>query len=129
MGLVRTRATVAECLLADTGWKDGFRLVNYQPGNGTKYVVAFQKVSLSHAHSMHFGVPSEMAIVSWLYEQKCMVLSLEVDFLHWSYVQEKLRCSVPTAVVLAELFAFVLPERIAMTSEQWTQSQEQKRQG
>ena len=130
-GVVRTRATVAEGILADTQWQGGFRMVDYQPGNGTRYVIAFQRVpnnDETSAIQQRAGLPENAVIVSWLFEHKCMPLSLDADFLHWSYVQEKLRCSTPTAVVLAELFAFVLPERIAMTSEQWTQSQE-KRQG
>lgn len=129
-GAVRTRATVGECLVADSGWHKGFRLVDYQPGNGTRYVVAFQRVPFADSSSdsgvavlERVGLPLEVAIVSWIHEGKCMALDLDGGVLHWSYVQEKLRCNEPSAVVLAELFAFVLG-RTAMTSQQWLQAKE-----
>jgi hypothetical protein len=128
---VRACATVAAGLRADTGWLNGAaRIVTYEPGNGTRYTVVFTRVrtTAEERFDLHFSLPDAFVVVSWLVEGKSMILvdgPFEND-LHWSYVQEKLRCTAPTAVVLAELFAHVLPGRKAVTSEEWLEQMENR---
>jgi len=125
---LRTVATVARGIRIDTHWAGGqqVRVVSYEPGNGTRYTLIFARGGEMLENTReHLGLPEEWVSIVWLYEGKGIVLAENDGFLHWSYVREKLHCSVPTAVVLAEVFAFVLG-RSAMTCEEWAAKEEQR---
>ncbi len=101
------------------------RFVEYQPGNGTRYCLAFLDVT---------SLPEDArrAIAEWsglgraggvLVTDLLGGRHLGVEkgcFLHWSFVGERLGCSTADAVVLAELIAHVVGAE-AVSSEEFAQ--------
>ncbi len=71
--------------------------VDYQPGNGTKYEVLF--IENPKAKSL---LPFTAVVVNFR-----STMQLMGGWVHYSYVQEKLRCSQGDAEPLALLFAHV----------------------
>ena len=103
------RASVAARLKHDAV-SEGIRVVDYQPGNGYRYLVAVATLPQEES-----WIPQSV-LVSWLYESACMVVQADGE-LHWRYVQEKMKCTESDARVLTELIAYLVPGRDAIGLE------------
>jgi hypothetical protein len=146
---LRTKPTVADGIVSsESNADDSMRVVDYQPGNGTRYVVLFGFISRpdppADATNVGNGVLRSTALPVKALEllgrsdaheavKKRLVQvtlfrggsgrSLIVggtELVHWVYVKEKLGVPEPDAVVLAELIGQVCWLE-AMSCEQYEQ--------
>lgn len=105
----RTKSTVEESILKDIRIGDTSRLVEYQPGNGTRYLMMVTDLRGSLPARQWLGLGSETSsgwVITRLDSPASMVISGQM-FLHWSYVADKLRVNKADAVVLAELIGYL----------------------
>jgi hypothetical protein len=114
---IRTKATVQEGIVLDqeTGYFHYTRVVEYQPGNGTRYVLVITRVATPTSRAEVrdvFGTGDErdtFLVVKLNAGQGTAMLVGGVDhFLHFNSVQEKLGVGLSDAVVLAELIGTLL---------------------
>jgi len=92
-------------------------LVEYQPGNGTRYLLLITSVRTIEGAEAKLGLQYNSVIVTDMLHSRTMVLAPE-GFLHWQYVKEKMELrSIPDAVVLAELLGHITG-REAISSEE-----------
>jgi hypothetical protein len=105
---LRTRSTVESGIVSDETI-GGVRLVEYQPGNGRKYVVSVSDVSHHASKEAVLARPRRTALV-WVQSYgRGWDCSVGGDSpVHYSLVQSRLSCSIFDAVVLAELLGFLL---------------------
>lgn len=88
-------------------------LIDYQPGNGTKYLLHFQHSDWPEATRKHFGIADNSTLVTWIGAGKSMWVSLtDTSLLHPCYVSEKLRCSEYEGRVLAEVIGTICGRRV-----------------
>lgn len=105
---LRTRPSVEAGIVTDET-VGGVRLVEYQPGNGRKYVVSVSDVSRHANKGLALARSARTALV-WVKEHgRGWDCSIGGDSqVHFSLVQNRLGCSIFDAVVLAELLGFLL---------------------
>lgn len=87
---------------------EGHMLITYQPGNMTRYVLIFQKLSfIGGAEArQQTGTQHGTWLVSNVADSRNINTMLVVEnngFLHYSYVEEKMGVGTGDAVVLAEI--------------------------
>jgi len=101
----RTKSTIEESITRDHRLADGARLVEYQPGNGTRYILLVNRVEGPSGARELLSLPDVGGwIISRLIGHQTSVLVHSAGgTMHWSYVMEKFRCGRADAVVLAEL--------------------------
>lgn len=113
---IRTKTTVQEGIVLDqeTGYPYT-RVVEYQPGNGTRYVLVITRVATPTSckevrNVLGTGDERDTFLVAKLNAgQGTAMLVGGIDhFLHYGLVQEKLRVGISDAVVLAELLGNLL---------------------
>ena len=113
---IRTKATVREGIVLDqeTGYPYT-RVVEYQPGNGTRYVLVITRVATPTSRAEVrdvFGTGDERDtfLVAKLSAGagRAMLVGGVDHFLHFDSVQEKLGVGLSDAVVLAELIGNLL---------------------
>jgi hypothetical protein len=78
------------------------RLIEYQPGNGTRYLLLFLDCYWPEQDKKIFGFPENAVLVVWMGHGQMWVQRNDA-LLHPNYVKEKLKCSEPDAYVLAEV--------------------------
>lgn len=93
-------------------WDRSTTLIQYEPGNGTRYVVLFVSLSdIGPAGKDAIGGVEDDAWLATLMShpnKPSMVIS-KIDFLHWSYAREKFgSITAGDAMVLAELIGTVV---------------------
>lgn len=108
---VRTKATVEDGItLHDTAGPA--QIIDYQPGNGTRYrlsIVDTSELSDDTNVWLGFGRKNTGWIITYLNNRGyAMVIGRNDKFLSAHYVQEKLRCGLSDAFVLAELLGKLL---------------------
>ena len=116
---VRTKATVEEGIVTREGL-EGRLVVSYTPGNGTKYDLMFTELSgFSELTKDLMGVPEKCWLVTVLNHdpRPSIILSDSGQFLHWTYVQEKLGLREPDAVVVTELIGHITGRPYATSEE------------
>lgn len=82
-------------------------MLDYQPGNGTRYVCSFTDLRSAEGALKMFGVPEG----GWIFSMPLRNVSMPVfmhGYLHWHYVSEKLKVCKADAVVLAELIGSIV---------------------
>jgi hypothetical protein len=115
---VRTKKTVQEGIVYESGCGTHdyisaayplLRLVDYQPGNGTRYwlsIIDTQHCTDEANKRLGFGDKTGY-IITDLNRGRSMFLS-DVGFIAAGYVQDKLECGISDAYVLAELLGYLL---------------------
>jgi hypothetical protein len=93
------------------------RVVDYQPGNGTRYTLIITRVHESQALGI-LGFPEDEGCYHVYLMGVGTLLLSPYGLLHWNYVREKLHCGVADAVVLAEFLGHLLG-RPHVTCEQY----------
>lgn len=114
----RTKATIQEGITAQWELGDGRVsgvVIDYQPGNGTRYVLSFQHIT-DPGCAQHLGVSGGGCVVGWVDHLTIVVPTYRGAFLDWSYVAEKLKVNKADAVVLAEVIGYIAGVR-STTSE------------
>lgn len=121
---LRTKPSVKASIMSEASSASGtVRVVDYQPGNGTRYVVLFSmlkrndsddlfRCSLPEGGLSLLGLPEsgddarfvQVTLFGGL--GRSMIVGAS-PIIHWHYVYEKLGVSELDAVVLAELIGFV----------------------
>jgi hypothetical protein len=128
---IRTKATVEDGIVLDqeTGYPYT-RVVEYQPGNGTRYVLAITRVatptsSAKVCGALGTGADRDTFLVAKLNagQGTAMLVGGVEHFLHFNSVQEKLGVGLSDAVVLAELIGELLNLR-HVTCEQFEELEE-----
>jgi hypothetical protein len=95
-------------------------VIEYQPGNGTRYAIVFTRVCDS---PRYLGGPCW--VISWPESSKSMYLRDGTgELLHWRYVVEKMNICKGDAVPIAELIARVTG-RTAISSEEVTRTDQE----
>lgn len=104
----RTKATVGAGIVEDRPLGSAGRLINYQPGNGTRYILLFNQVPAGAA-SETLGLMGEPGwVVTWIHHRsRSHLVYSQRGFLHWSDAQEWFKTSKSDAVVLAEIIGHV----------------------
>jgi len=105
---MRTKPSVEAGIKSDS--TDGrARVVDYQPGNGTRYVLVLTSLS---------GHPSQEKVLTR--EDQCALVWVQnfkrgwiagfggTNLVHYSDIQKHLGCSIMDAVSLAEIIGFLL---------------------
>lgn len=125
---LRTKASVKAGIVSDEK-VGGVRLVEYDPGNGKKYVVSVSDVS-QHPNKALALSRSGRAVIVWIRDWDCG-WSTQIGSspypnqppipVNWSLVQSRLSCSVFDAVVLAELLGYLL-NRPAVSVDEFLQA-------
>ena len=110
----RTKRTIAEGITATNSNEARVHFVEYQPGNGTRYVLQLTDLGLERPGSI---VGAIRWIVTRLHcPNSGTVLLGNTGYLHWSYIGEKFGVSRTDAVVLTELIGYLIG-RLASTTE------------
>lgn len=91
-------------------------VLDYQPGNGTRYRLGFLWLPSGEAER-HFGAVGGGCIVSWVDHCAIIVPTHKNAFLDWTYIAEKFKVNKADGVVLAEIIGHIVGVR-ATTSEQ-----------
>lgn len=106
---LRTKATVQEGIVVQSGTPADFScLVEYQPGNGTRYVLVLTRVDVLGRKALEcLGIGSTVE-PRWLVSlpinrTKGSIVIGAGDLLHYSYIQEKMLPGIVDAAVIAEL--------------------------
>lgn len=114
---IRTKATVREGIVLDesVGEPHDTRIVEYQPGNGTRYVLVITELAGPYTDERvryALGTGNERAthLVAKLNAGAgtAMLVGGVDHFLHYTSVMEKLGVGISDAVVLAELLGELL---------------------
>lgn len=79
------------------------KYIDWQPGNGTRYGLLFVKVAEDIGKAESIG----RWVITWVNPQKTMFVGAK-SYVHFSYVQEKMRVPVSDAIVIAEAIGLVL---------------------
>lgn len=116
MGYELRERSIEKSIIKDIKSGD-VRLVNYQPQNGTRYMVLMTSVSAEIGLALGMGGVGAVFCLP-LFPKRPAVMIVSGSFIHFRYVQEKLGVGLADAVVLAELFARLLPDCSAMSSEE-----------
>lgn len=109
---LRTKKTIEEGI-ESCETTHGVRIVEYSPGNGTRYVLSLVELhGFSPETSEWFGFdPKGFAwLVTWLNHSPMTSMVVVKDdgaLLHWIYLREKLNAGVPDAIVLAEVIGYI----------------------
>lgn len=114
---LRTKPSVPDGITFDQS-VENVRLVEYQPGNGTRYQLAFTQLSALSGAPNLLGCQEACWVVSYLNQERCAILA-PAGFLHFTYVAQKFGCGASDAIVLAELIGFILG-RAAVPCEEVT---------
>lgn len=110
---IRTEKTVEAGIVRDTATGNGVQLVEYIPGNGTRYVILITPLSgFNEEEKGVLGVGTQTAsyLITWV-NRDCRSMKiggLPNRFLFHGYVSEKLTTSIADGVVLAELLGHLL---------------------
>lgn len=83
---------------AEGGW-----LVDYQPGNMTRYVVFFQKINGSIADGMGMGFGAHMIVFTNLPNRPTLILPEKTGYLSLDYFMEKTGIKEGDAIALLRL--------------------------
>jgi hypothetical protein len=103
---VRTKSSVREGIVFRSAcFPSGGWVVDYQPGNATRYLVSFMKLTASICDQI--GCQEGSTLVSWIAEGRSYPF-IPDNFLAWPYVHEKLGGSEDDARCLTELIALML---------------------
>lgn len=123
LGGVRQRPSVEEGIARDFEDK-GVRVIDYQPGNGTRYVLTFSEVPKDACGLLGMGTSGSGVVVSDIHRQTSYPFSYGAGtMIHYRYVQEKLKYSAQVdAVVVAELLGVIMG-RPFITCEEYTAEQ------
>lgn len=84
-------------------------LIDYQPGNGTRYSVCFTFLGKIDSDAAKYQIGGHDTIVSIENLRKCMTVSYGHNT-HENYIAEKLNLNLADARPLAELINFVCSE-------------------
>lgn len=87
------------------------KFVEYQPGNGTRYVLVITDLSCLTVDALKsIGTRTDRStyLVTKVEGNPGVMTVGGSDFLHYSYVADKFKCSISDAVVLAELLGYLL---------------------
>lgn len=99
--------SIQESIVGKSG-RPSSRVIDYCPGNGTRYLLVISDLGGIEKWGLDLlGRTGRCYLVSWMnggVSGRCMTVGSS-DFLHYSYVREKLGCSEVDAVVLAEAIA------------------------
>jgi hypothetical protein len=113
---LRTRP-IADAIVMDETTHGGTRLIEYQPGNGTRYVVLFQSTSAWSQEALdRLGWQEGTVLISVLNFQQPLspYPAAPHGFIHFAYLRDKMKLGNDAdARVLAELIAHVVPGRQA----------------
>lgn len=90
-------------------------VVNYQPGNGSRYTIVVTRIT--HPKACKVLNFSDSAVVVNVLGMGSMVIATH-GYLTYGYVQQKLKCSLSDAIVLAEVIGH-LTGREAMSCEEY----------
>lgn len=85
------------------------QLVEYAPGNGTRYVLVVADLTSLGEDLQRIGRTKDEPcyLVAWVNGGSGKAMTVGSGLLHHRYVREKLECSVSDAVVLAELIGWL----------------------
>lgn len=83
---------------AEGGW-----LVDYQPGNMTRYVVFFQKINGSIAEEMGMGFGATMIVFANMPNRPTLILPEKTGYLSLDYFMEKTGIKEGDAIALLRL--------------------------
>lgn len=115
----RTKATIEDGIVRR--WELGdarsnVDLIDYQPGNGTRYVLCFTLISDTSAADYVEPGAQRVYVVSWLHRGGSLLVA-RGSFLDWERVAKEFKVSKEDAVVLAEVIGYATGVR-ATTSEE-----------
>lgn len=101
---LRTKASVDAGVTSTDANETYTRAYEYQPGNGTRYVLVVTDLGRLHSFTRDQYGEGEVFLVSWVNESggKSMVFHKNT-LLYPTYVMEKLQCGISDAAVIAEL--------------------------
>jgi hypothetical protein len=85
-------------LNAEGGW-----LVDYQPGNMTKYLVFFQKINSSLSKEMGMGLGATMIVFANMPNRPTLILPEQTGYLSLDYFMEKTGIREGDAIPLVRL--------------------------
>ena len=112
---IRTKARVRDGIVLERLLDTGTRVVEYQPGNGTRYVLVITRLTQPQStaelrNALGTGDERDTYLVAKLNAGRgTAILVGGVDhFLHYRTVAEKLGVGLSDAVVLAELIGELL---------------------
>lgn len=105
---LRTKPDVGSGLLVDER-SEGSRLVSYEPGNETRYSLVL--TALSTFRKARYVLGTEAATLVYVSNYGRSMILPEGETIHHHVIQEKMRCSVFDAVVLAELLGHLTDEK------------------
>lgn len=81
-------------------------LLTHEPGNATRYELLFVELPKDLNEQLNFAESSTALQVSWINQQgnagSSMLISND-QFLHFSYVMEKMKCGPADANVIADM--------------------------
>lgn len=108
---------IEQAIVFDEG-DDRQRLVVYEPGDGTRYVVLFNRIDFHPDVHTHMGAPEVASLVTLVnFGRRSMIVGHGQGYLAPRYVEEKLGFGLPSAVTMAELIARYT-DRDALTPEE-----------
>lgn len=99
---MRTVATVKDGITYIRS-RNGSKIVEYQPGNGSRYILQIDKIQWPEDARLRLCLPPEGYAVTWINANKSMVLQNLVNFLHPTHVQKELNCSEEDGAIITEL--------------------------
>ena len=112
---IRTKATVRDGIVLDRLMEGETRVVEYQPGNGSRYVLVITKVARPTSTSklrgaLGTGDERDTYLVAKINagHGAAMLVGGVDHFLHYGTVAEKLKVGLSDGVVLAELLGGLL---------------------
>lgn len=106
---LRTKPTIGAGIIYDYSAANS-RIIEYQPGNGTRYRLIFiSTIDFPDDVNRHLGFGNGNGwIISYLNNDRCILLSAQLGMVHHDYVGQLLQCGISDAYVLAELFGHLL---------------------
>jgi hypothetical protein len=126
---LRVKPSVESGLVCDE-LEENVRVVSYEPGNGTRYVLVISQMGSTStwasgtaphispkALTNALGVPAGSWLVWCNNYNRALALAADSDVVHYSYVREKLGCCIIDAVVLGELIGHLLGIRHVTVDE------------
>lgn len=94
------------------------RVLNYQPGNGTRYLLVFTPISAGSEAGALLGLMDEEGwVVTWISHRSHTLVCSQKALLHWSDVALGFQTTKSDAVVLAEVIGHVTSIRASTLEE------------
>lgn len=124
LNLARTISSARNLQGCEEKFPGGTMLVDYCPGNGTRYVLVVTDLTSLDEDLKLLGRDGEKQChqIAWMNGGAGKAITIGGhDFLHYSYVRNKFQCSEVDAVVLAELIGYLV-DRPAMSCEEYIET-------